>query len=348
MFIILSMPEIYTLPEPFMLESGRKIEKLSLAYTTWGKLNDSLDNVVWVFHALTANSDPAEWWDGLVGEGKYFDPADFFIVCVNMPGSCYGSTGPLDVDHTNGMAYMHNFPMFTTRDMVRAYIKLRNHLGIKEIYIGIGGSMGGQQLLEWAIEEPALFKHIIPIATNAFHSPWAIAFNATQRMCIENDPTWNTNGITAGKTGMQTARAVALISYRNYYTYNINQKGISPSTENSPVDKMVFKAETYQRYQGEKLSKRFNAFSYYFLGKSMDAHNVGRGRNSVESALEKITARTLVIGIKSDILFPVSEQVYLAKNIPGAVYTEIDSFYGHDGFLLEYEKISQQIGSFLF
>ncbi len=340
------MPIVYSLPELFTLESGKNIEKLSLAYTTWGILNENADNVVWVFHALTANSDPVEWWGGLVGSGKHFDPEKYFIVCVNMPGSCYGSTGPLDVD-TNGFAYLHSFPMFTTRDMIRAYKHLRLHLDIKKISIGIGGSMGGQQLLEWAIEEPGLFEHIIPIATNAFHSPWAIAFNATQRMCIENDPSWDTSNINAGMSGMKTARAIALISYRNYRTYNLNQHGITASTIHSPIDEVVFRSETYQKYQGEKLSKRFNAFSYYFLSKSMDAHDVGRERGSIESALGTITARALVMGIKSDILFPLCEQKFIAQNIKGAEYSEIDSDFGHDGFLLEFEKIGKCIASFL-
>jgi homoserine O-acetyltransferase len=137
----------------------------------------------------TANSDAAEWWPGLVGSGKLLDPSNYFIVCVNMPGSCYGSIGPLAQDLQTGETYYHDFPFFTTRDMIKSYQPLRKFLGIDKIHIGIGGSMGGQQLLEWAIEEPQLFDYIFPIATNAQHSPWAIAFNEYQRMNIETDPT---------------------------------------------------------------------------------------------------------------------------------------------------------------
>lgn len=323
--------------EPFTLESGRTLNEFHLAYTVHGKLNESRDNVIWIFHALTANSDPFEWWPGLVGENRLFDPAKFFIVCVNMPGSCYGSIGPLDTDEQTGESFFHAFPFFTVRDMVKAYQFLRAHLGIKKIFLGAGGSMGGQQLLEWAIEEPGLFQNIIPLATNAFHSPWAIAFNATQRHAIENDPTWNERNELAGLNGMKVAREIALLSYRNYQTYQLGQSELSGQRL------CDFRSESYQRYQGEKLAKRFNAFSYYFLSKSMDSHNVARGRGNAQQALEKITAKTLVLSIESDILFPPSEQLFLAGNIPGASYQMIKSDYGHDGFLLEYDQIAHAI-----
>lgn len=340
------MPIAFTYNEPFTLESGKSLPWFQLTYTALGTLNTSADNVVWVFHALTANSDPSEWWYGLVGERKLFDPSDYYIVCVNMPGSCYGSIGPLEKDPETGSPYYHHFPMFTTRDMVHAYQQLRKHLGIQKIHIGIGGSMGGQQLLEWAIEEPELFEFIFPIATNAKHSPWGIAFNSTQRFCIENDPTWIEKSETAGLAGMKIARAMALLSYRHYSTYLINQTGISAETINHPVDQQLFRAETYQKYQGEKLAKRFNAFSYYFLSKSMDAHDVGRGRGTAEEALQTIKAKTLVIGIQTDILFPVDEQAFLAKHILNADFIVIESSLGHDGFLLEFDKIGQLIETF--
>lgn len=326
---------------PFTLESGVTLPGFHLAYTTNGILNDKKDNVVWIFHALTANSDASEWWPGLVGDGKFFDPSKYFIICVNIPGSCYGSLGPLDVDPLTNEAYYHSFPFFTTRDMIRTFRFLKDDLAITKIHIGIGGSMGGQQLLEWAIEEPELFEYIVPLATNAFHSPWGIAFNASQRFCIETDQSWKEKKSKAGMEGMKVARSMALISYRHYETYYRTQSEIT--TEK--ID--TFKSESYQRYQGEKLAKRFNAFSYYFLSKSMDSHNVGRGRESVEAALKKIKAKTLTIGITTDILFPVNEQQLLADNIPNAEFKAIHSPYGHDGFLLEFEKISELLKQFL-
>ena len=335
------MAEIFHYKNPFTLESGEILDGYHLAYTTYGSLNKNKDNAVWVFHALTANSDPAEWWPGLVGEGKLFNPAEHFIVCVNMPGSCYGSIGPLDTDVRTRETFYHKFPFLTTRDMIRSYQPLRSHLGIEKIHIGIGGSMGGQQLLEWAVEEPELFRYIFPIATNAQHSPWAIAFNASQRFCIETDVTWKNNDPTAGLAGMKTARSVALLSYRSYDTYKLGQA----ESTNDKISQ--FNSESYQRYQGEKLANRFNAFSYYFLSKSMDSHNLGRGRDSVIAALRRIKARTLSIGIKSDLLFPVEEQEYLAAHIEDAKFRLIDSYYGHDGFLLEFEQIEKHITEFI-
>ncbi len=331
------MATSFRLPAPFTLESGHVIPSLQLAYTSHGRLNEERNNVVWIFHALTANSDPAEWWPGLVGEGRVFDPADYFIICVNMPGSCYGSTGPLDLNAETGTPYYHEFPLFTIRDMVRAYRQLKDSLGITRIHTGIGGSMGGQQLLEWAIEEPVLFERIVPIATNAVHSPWAIAFNATQRHAIEQDSTWPEQRDDAGIEGMKLARQIALLSYRNYQTYALGQ------SEDRSNKVTGFKSESYQVYQGEKLAKRFNAFSYYYLSRSMDSHDVGRNRASKEEALAVITAKALVISISSDVLFPPQEQALIAARISGAQYHSISSDFGHDGFLLEFEQISQAI-----
>jgi homoserine O-acetyltransferase/O-succinyltransferase len=330
--------------QPFALESGIIIPNFQLGYTTHGRLNVKKDNAVWIFHALTANSDPAEWWPGLVGEGKIFDPSDYFIVCVNMPGSCYGSTGPLDINPHTDKSWYHDFPFFTIRDMIRAYQYLRESLSIRRIHIGIGGSMGGQQLLEWAIEEPDLFEYIFPIATNAVHSPWAIAFNTSQRMSIEADQTWKNAHPDAGLTGMKAARATALLSYRHYDTYAAAQ----PRSHSFPFGETGWDgASSYQRYQGEKLARRFNAFSYYVLSQSMDSHNIGRGRVSQIEALQAILAKTLTIGIDTDILFPLQEQQFIATHVKGAVSKIIHSDFGHDGFLLEYKSIGTLIKDFI-
>ncbi len=330
------MLKIFNYKDTFHLESGKSLPGFHLAYTTLGELNESKDNAVWVFHALTANSDASEWWPGLIGHGQLFNPDEHFIICVNMPGSSYGSTSPLD-----NSEFYHNFPLFTIKDMVAAYQKLKSFLRIDKIHTGIGGSMGGQQLLEWAATEPDIFEYIIPIATNAVHSPWAIAFNASQRICIETDETWIEKNEYAGMSGMKAARSIALLSYRNYETYQAAQ------SEDDNLVFQDFKSESYQRYQGEKLARRFNAFSYYFLSKSMDSHNIGRGRRSIQFALKNIRAKTLVIGISSDILFPYTEQEFLAEHIPGAELNIIHSNYGHDGFLLEFSQIEYVILNFL-
>jgi len=343
------MTQVFTFNKPIVLESGAVLPGYHLTYSTHGKLNSSGTNAVWIFHALTANSDPGEWWPGLVGEDKLFDPARYFIICVNMPGSCYGSLGPLDDDPILRVPYFHYFPFFTIRDMVRAYRPLKEHLGIRKIHIGIGGSMGGQQLLEWAIEEPDLFEYIFPISTNAQHSPWGIAFNTAQRMAIEADSTWKEKTEKAGMDGMRAARAMALLSYRHYDTYLKMQPrstGFLAETDSGDIATSEG-AASYQRYQGEKLVRRFCAFSYYKLSQSMDSHDVSRGRGTIERALRQIRAKTLVMGITSDILFPLQEQQLLATLIPGAFFRTITSLYGPDGFLLEYTQIEQQISDFL-
>lgn len=331
---------IFNHTAPFRLESGAVLPGFHLAYTTHGQLNAAKDNVIWIFHALTANANPLDWWPGLAGPGRLFDPGRHFIVCVNMPGSCYGSIGPLSVNAELGQPYYHAFPFFTPRDMARAYQHLRAALGIRKVFLGIGGSMGGQQLLEWAVEEPELFDHIVPIATNAAHSAWGRAFNASQRMAIENDPSWGQPRPEAGMAGMQVARSIALLSYRHYSTYHDKQ------SDDDQELLQGFRSESYQRYQGEKLARRFNAFSYVALSRGMDSHHLGRGRGGLAAALGRVTARALVIGITSDILFPTTEQAFLARHIPHAAFSAIHSDYGHDGFLLEHEKIRAEVLAF--
>lgn len=330
--------QIFESHKEFSLESGAVFPAYHLAYTTYGTLNEKGDNVVWIFHALTANSDPFDWWPPLVGTNHLFDPAKYFIVCVNMPGSCYGSIGPLDINPLTKEPYFHDFPFFTTRDMIRSYQPLRKHLGIKKIKIGIGGSMGGQQLLEWAVEEPDLFEAIFPIATNTVHSPWGRAFNASQRFAIEADKTWVENSPGAGIEGMKVARGIALLSYRHYNTYHDTQM------DKTDGQLKEYKSESYQHYQGEKLARRhFNAFSYYFLSMSMDAHNIGRNRGGAIKALKKIRAKTTVIGVETDLLFPVPEQELIADNVAGARLEIVHSKYGHDGFLIEFSQLEHII-----
>ena len=339
------MQSVFNYTTSIKLESGVTLPGYHLAYTTHGKLNATKDNVVWIFHALTANSNPLEWWPGLVGEGKYFDPAKYFIICVNKPGSPYGSISPLSTKPGSDKPYYNEFPVFTINDMVRTYQHLKDHLGIRRVLVGLGGSTGGMQLLEWAIEEPELFQHIVPIATNAALSPWGIAFNASQRMAIEADNTWLEPRHDAGQKGLAAARSIALLSYRHYNGYEITQPRDKSFVE--LTGNVVYAADNYQRYQGLKLVNRFNALCYYRLTQAMDSHDVGRNRGGVEKALHKVTARTLVIGIKSDVLYPIGEQEYLQQTIPGAQLLSIASDFGHDGFLLEYEKIEAALKQFI-
>lgn len=330
----------YLHKEDIILESGKKLQGIKINYSTLGTLNAAKDNVIWVCHALTANSDATTWWCGLIGEGKLYDPAKYFIVCDNILGSCYGTSGPTETDPDTGKPYFLSFPEITIRDMVSAHETLRKHLGIEKIHTCIGGSLGGQQAMEWSILRPELIRNLVLLATNAFHSPWGIAFNESQRLGIMADPTWKQERPDAGQAGLKAARAIALLSYRNYATYAHSQ---SETDINKTGD---YKASSYQQYQGDKLVNRFNCHSYIYLSKAMDSHHVGRGRGSAEAALGTIKAQTLLIGIRSDILFPISEQQFLNRHIPGSVYREIESLFGHDGFLIETEKIEGLIADF--
>lgn len=323
-----------TYNDPFTLESGKILPEITIAYHTYGKLNQNKDNVIWVCHALTANSNVFDWWGGLFGEKDYFNPKEHYIVCANILGSCYGSTGPLSLNPKTGKFYGHDFPQLTVRDLIKAHFILKNHLGIEKIKLTLGCSLGGMQAIEWAISLGEDLEYLGLLATNAVFSPWGIAFNESQRWAIENDPTWKTDSVDAGIEGMKIARSMALLSYRNYITYHQTQ------SENSNDKLDGFKASSYQRYQGLKLSRRFNAYTYWHLTKIMDSHNIARNRGSIQNALDKIKAKTIVVGMPTDILFPINEQIFLKENIKGAEFYPLESNYGHDGFLIEKEKLS--------
>ncbi len=332
--------QIFKHTQPFELESGQKIQNLEIGYHTYGRLNANKDNVVWVCHALTANSDVFDWWKGLFGENDFFNPDEHFIVCANILGSPYGTSNPHSINHITGQPYYLAFPQYNVRDIVKAHQLLATHLKIDKVEILLGGSLGGQQAVEWAIIEPERIKNLILIATNARHSPWGIAFNESQRLALTSDRTFYANSIDGGQKGLKAARSIALLSYRGYKTYTVSQQDEDDNISND------HRASSYQNYQGQKLVNRFNAHSYWYLSKAMDSHNVGRDRKGVEKALSLIKAKTLVIGIKSDLLFPVEEQQYLFRHIPKAAFAELDSFYGHDGFLIETEALTNIITSF--
>ena len=324
---------------PFKLENGQELKSLKISYHTYGKLNVDESNVVWVCHALTANSDVFDWWPGLFGEGKTFDPNKYFIVCANALGSCYGSTGPAS-SKSNREPLLEEFPQLTTRDLANAHDLLRQRLGIRSVKTLIGASLGGQQALEWSIINPSAFQELILIATNARHSAYGIALNESQRQAIYSDPTYGKGNIKGGKAGLSVARQIAMVSYRSYDGYVATQT----DEEDRSSD---FKASSYQRYQGKKLADRFCAYSYVTLSQAMDSHNVGRNRNGLNQALKNVKARTLIIGIRSDNLFPTNEQRLLHNLIEWADYAEIDSQFGHDGFLIETDQLSVIIEGFI-
>jgi homoserine O-acetyltransferase/O-succinyltransferase len=318
------------------LENGGTLSSVDVVYHTYGKLNPEKNNVIWFCHALTANSDVVDWWDTLAGERKAYDPEKYFIVCANIIGSCYGSSGPLSIDPKTQKPYFSSFPEVTIRDMVKMHIALRKHLGIGKINTIIGGSMGGYQVLEWVLTEPVVFEKMVLVATSAQESAWGIAIHTSQRLAIETDPSWKEHRADAGATGLKAARAIGMLTYRNYESFVKTQTDDEHKLDN-------FKASSYINYQGEKLVKRFNVYSYWLLTKAMDSHNIARNRGKLEDVLKSIKTKTIIIGISSDHLCPVAEQKFMAAHISDSKFIEIDSPYGHDGFLIEGKLIAEAI-----
>lgn len=322
-------------------ESGRVLTDPMLSYRIYGDLEDRSKPVVWVCHALTANENPFDWWSGLFGENDLFNPKDFTIICANMIGSCYGSVGPLSENPDTGKPYLHDFPKTTIRDNSNAFSQLADSLGLEKIDLLIGGSMGGQVALQWAVNEPDRFKSLVLLATNARHSPWGIAFNQSQRMAIEADPTWGESIAESGIEGMKVARSMALLSYRNYGCYGDSQP------RNGSDELFDYSAQSYQVYQGQKLAKRFNPISYHRLSHTMDSHDISKGFGSVQSALKRLKMPVLSISVEGDILFPPSEQVAIAEAVFAGKHIKIPTGKGHDGFLIETERLSDVLNEFV-
>jgi homoserine O-acetyltransferase len=227
--------------------------------------------------------------------------------------------------------------------MAECHRRLAEHLGIKRVKLLIGSSIGGFQCLEMSLANPDLAENLVLIATGATTTPWISAFNESQRWILENDPTFGERRDDAGEAGMAAARSVALLSYRGGPAYCLTQQ------DNEELKDDLFKrrVHSYQRYQGEKLRRRFNAYSYYRLSQAVDSHNLARGRGSLEEVLKQIKAKSLVVAITSDILFPPSDHKVLIENIPSVEYHLIDSDFGHDGFLVEHEQLNRIILDFL-
>ena len=329
----------YQYTASFPLELGGALEGVTIAYHTYGELNPSGDNVIWVCHALTANSHVADWWSGLFGEGKLFDPSKYFIVCSNILGSCYGSTGPRSMNPATGQAYGMDWPLVTIRDWVKAQNLLRAYLGIHSIALCIGGSCGGHQVLEFSLLIPDKIKRLGLLVTSSRETAWVIASHEAQRLAMEADPTLFENENHSGAAGMKAARGTALLGYRTLESYVQSQT----DDEDIVADQ---KASTYIRHQGQKLVNRFYAHCYYHLTKSLDTHHVGRGRGPIEQVLHTIEAPVTLVGIDSDRLIPVSEQQFLAAYLPNVDFYIIPSLYGHDGFLIEADQILEVFRDF--
>ena len=292
--------------------------------------------VIWICHALTANSNPEDWWPEMVGPGKAIDPDKDFVVCMNMLGSPYGSESPARENPATGKPWLLDFPKVTIRDTVSALILVRKYLGIEKIDTLLGASNGGFHAIEWSIIEPERFRRCVYLCTAPRVSPFLGATVEAQRMALEADPSFReAASLEGGKMGLQCARAQALISYRSFRGYGLTQR------EEDPDTLFAGRVASYERYQGLKLVRRgFDAYSYYTLCYSLDSHNAGRGRGGVQQALSRIKARVTVVAVDTDIIFPPEESRSWTALIPGAQYIEITSDFGHDGFLLETAKLT--------
>lgn len=338
------MIQTYSHDRPFRLESGVELPRLEIAYNTYGSMNPARSNVVWVCHALTANSDVADWWPHTVETGCFLDPAKWFVVCANILGSHYGTTGPLSVNPATGAPYYGDFPDFTIRDMVAVHRVLADALGIGRIHALVGSSVGGFQAVEWAVDEPERFDKLVLIATAPVATPWAIAIDETQRMAIEADPTYGERRPDAAMAGLAAARAIGLLTYRGGEGYNLTQRESEPG---KLLPRAAHRPCSYQQYQGLKLCRRYNAYSYVKILDAFDTHDVGRSRGGLEKALSRISAQTMTVGITTDMIFPPAEMRRLAAAIPGAAYEELASDFGHDGFLVEHQRLNDILTKFL-
>jgi len=341
------------------LECGEVLRQVEIGYTTSGTYNSEQSNAILVCHALTGDSqavgdgEKTGWWDGLIGPGKAIDTDYYYVICTNVLGGCYGTTGPASMNTETKEPYATHFPVVTIRDMVRAQYKLIEQLGISHLYAVIGGSMGGMQVYEWAVEYPQMMDVVIPVATCAQLSAMAIAYNDVARQAICNDPDWN-NGHYYPQLGpirgLATARMVGMITYRTAELFEERFGRAHQGTVHADLVDTTFEVESYLRYQGDKLVQRFDANSYLYLLKAMDTHDIGRGRDGIENALSRIKAKVVCIAISNDLLYPIPHQLWLSSTLKqqgkDVDFFAIDSVFGHDGFLVEMDKMAQLVGPY--
>jgi homoserine O-acetyltransferase len=352
-------------PHPLALESGRALGPVTLAYETYGQLNAARDNAILIVHALSGDAHVAGyhsaddkapgWWDVMVGPGKPLDTQRYFVICSNILGGCQGSTGPSSLDPATGRPYGLTFPMVTIQDMVNAQAALMDHLGIEVLHAVLGGSMGGMQVLEWAVSYPERVRLALPIATTARLSPQAIAFDEVGRQAIMADPDWRGGdyyGHSTPAQGLALARMIGHITYLS--DASMQQKfarRLQDKAEYGYDFVADFEVESYLRYKGDSFVKRFDANSYLYITKAMDYYDLAREAGSLQAALSGVRAKFLVVSFSSDWLFPPYQAREIVRalrqNRVEAVYTEIASDYGHDAFLLEAGQLGRLISGFL-
>ena len=354
-------------PHEMVLDSGRRLGPITIAYETVGHLNVDKRNVILVLHALTGdshvagyyseNDDKPGWWDNMVGPGKGIDTDKYFVICSNVLGGCMGSTGPASINPETGKPYGLDFPMVTIADMVRAQKALLNHLGINEVLSMTGGSMGGMQVLQWCVQYPEMVKSAIPLATTMRHSALAIAFNEVARQAIIADPNWHTGNYYDGpqpNLGLSVARMIGHITYlsdealrRKFGRRLQNREDLSFNFDGD------FQVESYLRHQGAKFVERFDANSFLYITKAADYFDLTRqgDQGSAVDAFSRALARFLVISFTSDWLYPTYQSrdmvKAMKKNGLDVSFCEVEAEWGHDAFLLSNERLSNLISGFI-
>jgi homoserine O-acetyltransferase/O-succinyltransferase len=348
------------------LQLGGQFGPVTLAYETWGTLNAAGDNAVLITHALTGNSHAHDaryaddtkvaWWNPLIGPGRFFDTSRYFVICSNILGGCYGSSGPSSLDAHSRRPYGMRFPLVTILDMVNAQRRLIEHLGVRQVAMVAGGSIGGQQALEWAVAYPELVRNVIVVAATAALTAQAVAFSEVQRQAIMADPRWQGGDYQPGNgpdAGLSIARMLAMITYQSEesmeqrFARRVARRTdiLSPSGYTDLGDR--FDVDGYLYYQGNALVKRFDANSYLYISRAMDLYDVSEGHPSLEAALRRVRSKALFIGIRSDFLFPAARVRWLAEQVSAvggdATYMELDSPHGHDAFLKEWEQMNDAL-----
>lgn len=332
----------FSVPGSFRLESGEQLKGVQVAYQTWGNPRNAANSTILICHALTGSADVDAWWPKIVGKGRPFDPANDYVICANILGSCYGTTGPLTSIPGSKRRYRADFPRVSVRDMVELQCLLLDSLGVDRIELVIGPSLGGMQALEWAVMYPERVGAVIPIGVGGRHSPWCIGISEAQRAAIAADPNWNNGHYRESarpEAGLAAARMMAVCTYRSWQSFE-NRFG------RKKRDTEQYQVQSYLRHQGEKINERFDANTYVTLTHAMHTHDLARGRDDYLKVLRSIVQPALVVSVSSDGLYPPEEQYLLAREMPNAHHETLSSIHGHDGFLIETEALGPLISAF--
>ena len=349
---------------PFVLESGKSLENITVAYETYGELNNEKNNAILVCHALTGDAHAAGWhkgdrkpgwWEMIIGPGKVLDSEKYFIICSNVLGGCKGTTGPSSINPKTGHEYGLDFPVITIKDMVDVQKVLIDSFDIHQLYAVIGGSMGGMQVLQWIVSYPDMMKKAIPLATTARSSPQQIAFNEVGRQSIFSDPNWNEGNYygtgKSPKNGLSVARMIAHITYLSDESMYLKfGRDLQDKDEISYDLSMDFQVESYLHHQGESFVKRFDANSYLYITKAVDLFDLAVD-NSVIEGFRNVKCKLEVISVDSDWLYPTEQSTEIVAalnaNDVEVSFSEIKSNYGHDAFLLDKGQLNYLLSKFL-